>query len=412
LKKPYKYYSGLTSQLPFCSTPLRLDPYNNCQFGCAYCFAASRQGYGRELGLQIANPKSLRDRLARISVGDVKSALDEFIQQRIPFQLGGMSDPFSPIEIKKGVTLEYLKILAEYDYPVMISTKSDLISTAKYFDIVKNSNILIRFSTTVIDPTLRPKVDKGCSSLNDIYKATSKLVNASVPVSFRLQPIIPSNEIHGLGLIDTASNLGVKHISAEFLKVPIDANKKFGANLSVLMESNPIAFYQKLGAKLEGREFILPLSYRQQHLVEWALKARKNNITFGFADNDLLIHSDGASCCNASNLYLRNSSVFEANIVSLAKTKKHDEEIHFTDYLSSWVPEHAISTYLNSKARIAVQDQTYPNWLGYLFKIWNGQHGQFSPSYFDGVQASEKNDSDGQKIYLRYKSSFEKLFAT
>jgi DNA repair photolyase len=103
---------------------LRLDSYNSCQFGCTYCFASTRQGFGRNSSLKISNPQALRDRIERVVSGKISSALDEFIENRIPFQLGGMSDPFTKIESNKNVSFEYLKILKEYDYPVIISTKS------------------------------------------------------------------------------------------------------------------------------------------------------------------------------------------------------------------------------------------------------------------------------------------------
>jgi len=71
----------------------------------------------------------------RVQKGEIASALDEFILKRIPFQLGGMSDPFSSIEEKAGVTLEFIKILNEFNYPFIISTKGTMLSQKAYLDV-------------------------------------------------------------------------------------------------------------------------------------------------------------------------------------------------------------------------------------------------------------------------------------
>lgn len=403
----YKYYSGLTSQLSFCATPLRLDSYSRCQFSCEYCFAATRQGFGRQGKLKISSPKALLSRLNRVSEGNIASALDELIYRRVPFQLGGMSDPFMKIEDDKKITLEFLKVLKKHDYPVIISTKGISISNDDYLDYLTGGNVYVRFSTTIVNEINRYDVDKGCPSIQSIAQAARKLSDLNIPVSFRFQPIIPGHESSYEKILDLAHSSGVKHISAEYLKCPIDANKKFGKSLKALLNNDPIGFYQNLNATKVGREYLLPLSYRASYLKQMAGSARSLGMTFGFADNDLLIHSDGDSCCSASNLYLRDAGFFSANIVSLAKRKKIDEEIFFEDFLAGWMPKEKISTYLNSKSRIIVNDQSTPEWANYLLEMWKGNLGVFTPDYFDGVERSSGIDDSGLPIYVRKSTWFE-----
>ncbi|VVT01397.1 MULTISPECIES: hypothetical protein [Marinobacter] len=404
--RPYKYYAGLTSQVAFCATPLRLDSYNRCQFSCEYCFAATRQGYGRGEALQISNPKSLKERLERVSKGIIRSALDEMIGRNIPFQLGGMSDPFTKIEKEKGVTLEYLKILKDYNYPVIVSTKSDQVIGKDYLDVINGSNIYIRFSTTIVSPHLREKIDRGCPPLADIGFAASVLANENIPVCFRFQPIIPGHEKSFDEVFEVAKKANVKHISAEYLKCPIDANRNFGKSLANDLGKNPIEYYKELGAERYGREYMLPLRYRAPWLIEFANKARDNGVTFGFADNDLLLHSDGQSCCSASDLYLKKASFFNANIVALAKSKQYGDLIYFSDYLSRWIPESSVSTYLNSTARLRSLNFEESQWLQYLREMWLGQYGVFRPDYFDGLEKTKKVDLNGLPVYVKRKSDF------
>ena len=252
LVKPYKYYAGLTSQVGFCATPLRLDPYNRCQFSCTYCFAATRQGFGRRSELQVGNPASLSSRLNRVFDGKITSALDELISHRVPFQLGGMSDPFTKLEAKEKVTLEYLKILKKFDYPVIVSTKSDKIADKEYLDVISGANIYVRFSTTIVAPYMKQKIDRGCISIDRLAESAKILDEEGIPVCFRFQPIIPGHEEYFEGVMDLARNSNVKHISAEYLKCPIDANVKFGKYLIDTLSGNPIQHYKKLGATKQG----------------------------------------------------------------------------------------------------------------------------------------------------------------
>lgn len=407
--KSYKYYAGLTSQVGFCATPLRLDPYNRCQYSCEYCFASTRQGYGRRSELKISNPSSLLDRLDRVSNGKVNSALDELIERRIPFQLGGMTDPFTKLESKEKITLEYLKILKEFNYPVIISTKSNDITRDDYMDVISGSNIYVRFSTTIVNPEQKHKIDRGCVSIQNLANSAKILDSIGIPVCFRFQPIIPGHEEFFNYILDLAVSSNVKHISAEYLKCPIDANKNFGRELTRLLGGNPIDFYIKSGATRQGREYSLPAEYRVFNLTKIALQVRDKGMTFGFADNDLLLHSDGNACCSASNLYLKNSNYFTANIVSLAKSRSIGEKLYFEDYLSDWIPNSAISTYLNSKARLSIIDTTKPEWLSYLQEMWAGKLGIYNPEYFDGIQMTDEVDSNNLPVFIRTISKYSDI---
>ena len=402
----YKYYTGLTSQLPFCSTPLRLDPYNNCAFSCSYCYASSRQGFGRQSKLKISNPETLRSRLSRISEGIIKSSVDEFMGRKVPFQLGGMSDPFGPLEEKHGITFKMLMALKDFKYPFLISTKSAMPALDKYLKVLIECDTIVRFSITAVDGALRHKIDKGCDSSEELFKAMHILSLNGVNTSLRIQPVIPGHEHSAFKLIDEAAKVGVSHISVEYLKVPIDANKKFGSDLRKIMLPNPISLYRNLNAEKQGREYILPLNYRSKYLVEMKRTANEQGMSMGFADNDLLLHSDGSSCCNGANLYLKDANYHEANVASLAKSKSVGDNIHFSDFLTRWLPEYSVSSHLNSKARIPAKDLNHEGWLGYLQKMWQGEYSLYKPDYFDGVEFSGQFDNMGLPIYVRVQSEF------
>lgn len=397
----YKYYTGITSQVPFCSIPLRLDPYNHCQFSCGYCFASTRQGFGRNAKLTLGSASALEKRLERVNAGYIDSAVDEFISQRIPFQLGGMVDPFSLIEKKKGVTLAMLKVLAQWNYPVVISTKSDILSQKNYLEVLRDCQSYVRFSTTVVSPELKDRIDKGCPSMERIAKCAEVLSSNDISTSFRFQPIFPEHEQAAYELIHLARDSGVKHISAEYLKVPIDANIKFSSAVKEVMSPTPIDFYKSLGAKQKGREYILPQQYRLPHLEQLAIYTRKFGLTFGFADNDLLLLSDGKTCCAAGDLYLKDAGFFNANVVGLANNTSTGNKIIFDDLKSFWQPQKSVTNYLNSKARPKYKCFGASDWETYSRKLWLGVQGVYKPDFFLGVKQTDDIDSEGLPIFIR-----------
>lgn len=411
MRPSYKHFLAITSQLPFCATPLRLDPYNRCQFGCGYCFASTRQGHGRKSELKAANPLSLDRRLDRVSKGIIQSALDEMLAQRIPIQVGGMADPFTHLEEKEGNALQIIKVLAYYNYPFIISTKSDLLQTNEYFDALVGANVYVRFSTTVIDPKKKPFVDVGTKPVENLYECIRRLSDAGVPCALRFQPIIPGHEQYTEELVEFANRAGVRHISAEYLKVPIDADRKFSFALKTLLGGKAIKNYQGLGAIKLGREYVLPLEYRQPFLIKFAQMARNNDITFGFADNDLLLHSDGASCCSAADLYLKDASFFQANTVALFRNKPFHKRVTFDEFVKMWCPKSSISPYLNSTARVTNSGDMDNDWQIYLEKMWCGEHGVYSPDFFDGIERVYGEDSKGRPIFARVASEFEAALA-
>ena len=63
----------------------------------------------------------------------------------------------------------------------------------------------------------------------------------------------------------------------------------------------------------------LPIEYRASRLAKLAIDVREKGMTFGFADNDVLLHPDGNAYCAASNLCFRNTGYFTANGVPLPK---------------------------------------------------------------------------------------------
>lgn len=124
------------SQCILCGLPVRFDTYSGCSHGCKYCFAQKK------------------GRLQDIKVHETVKALAPFVAGKrtketnwcdwsIPLHWGGLSDPFQPAEKKYRVSYECLKLLAETQYPFVVSTKGHLVVEPEYLDLLERCNCVV-----------------------------------------------------------------------------------------------------------------------------------------------------------------------------------------------------------------------------------------------------------------------------
>jgi DNA repair photolyase len=395
--KPYKHHIGVTSQAAFCSVPLRLDAYGFCQFSCSFCFAKARGGHRATKPVTEANPEAIRKRLVRVSNGQFQSAIDEFLDRRIPIQLGGMTDPFSPWESERKVTLKILSVLAEFDYPTIISTKSTLVAAAEYIDVLRSGNFFVRFSFTGAREALQLQLERGVPSFNERLAAAGRLRQENLAVAARLQPIIPDEEEYLPSIIESMADAGIQQVSAEYLKWPMEKSSDQHKRLSILLPAAE-GRYLDLGATRVGREMVLPADWKMRNLSRLKIVAERRGLIFGYAENDLLHLNDFDACCNASDRFLRNANFFSDNI--LGRLKSNSELKTFeVPADKAWHGKHDILAYLNSHSRIPGGDAPSIKWRRFLFEKWNAPSWRNGPLSYWGIIDSSDRDTNGATIY-------------
>lgn len=146
----YKTGMSGTSQFTICSNPVRMDLYNRCKFGCVYCFAENRQD---DVVVSV-DTKIYIDNLRNSLIGNGKDSFSVMIRQGWPVHIGGMSDPFPPRERYTHSTFSALEVLSEYNYPAIISTKSDLLLHCNdYVDLISDmkDNLIFQMSLITVN---------------------------------------------------------------------------------------------------------------------------------------------------------------------------------------------------------------------------------------------------------------------
>lgn len=129
------------SQIILCEYPIRLDTYEGCSHDCKYCFARNKRDISK------VKPLPSAEAVRRFANGE-RSQNTRWCDWAIPLHWGGMSDPFQPLEKRYGESLKVLQVLAETQYPVIVSTKGKLIAEEPYLSLIAKCNIVVQISMT------------------------------------------------------------------------------------------------------------------------------------------------------------------------------------------------------------------------------------------------------------------------
>ena len=402
----YKYSIGITSQLPFCSVPFRLDIYNRCQFSCAYCFAKARGGHRGKSSMRVVNTDALAARLRRVGSGVIKSTVDEFFSRRIPLQIGGMSDPFSPVEAKTGAAFAVLKLMKKYNYPILISTSTRNQVRSDIDEILPELNLFYRVSVVGGDRRIRASLQTVDGDDKDLLRRIEALVARGVAVGVRIQPIIPGFEKGVIALGRSLLDAGVRDVTFEYLKFPLEQDTHIANSLNRLLPEATLRMYRADCSDRIGRERVINSKYRGAGLK--ALKQHFNKMGFrvGIGDNDYMLFGDTESCCNSASLYLKGANYFESNIPGHAKKKGWGETIALGDIASEWVPLTNVGTYLNSQSRL--RKQGLGSWPAVIDEMWESNN-IYSPTFFKGVTKTGDVDDQGRSVYVLTRAVWDEI---
>ncbi|MFD2515828.1 radical SAM protein [Pontibacter locisalis] len=403
--KDYRYSMSITSQLPHCSLPLRLDSYSKCSYRCSYCFAKNRGGNHPPKGIKTINYKSV-DKLLCKSLktenDSTKTVISQLLENKTPIHFGGMSDPFMEYEEYGQKTLETLKVLRDYHYPTIISTKGTLITKDEYLKVISQSLVATQVSFSSLDDKVSSLIEFNTplpSERLDVIKSLA----AVCWVSARLQPLIPGELDSTIEAIKTLAKAGVKHISVELLKLPLTEYSKLTTQISSAVGREIEEYYSE--RRLMGLEFLVNreyalLTHKELSKVAWGL-----GISYSSADTDLLPYDSSDCCCSGVHELPGFENYYRYTFSqAIRNALRENSKLLMYEHLScEWAPDGPINQYVNSKSR--VEDAN--NIIGWMAAKWNSSTKSIGPLAFYGIEETECYDNNGMKIYRISNKAFE-----
>ena len=203
-KKPV--HGGMIFKSPFklvnfhptcqqCLYAFEIDTYGRgCVHNCVYCYAKAEltvHGMWNNPYPAPVDINTIRKVFYTVFETDKRSKWREIMEKKIPLRIGSMSDSFMFMDKKYEVTKELLKILKHYEYPYVISTRSDLVSHNDYLELIDKNLATIQFSLSSTNDELNRLIEPGTPSAQRRLKALEKINKYGFCTTVRINPFFP-----------------------------------------------------------------------------------------------------------------------------------------------------------------------------------------------------------------------------
>jgi DNA repair photolyase len=348
------------------------DTYIGCPHACWYCYAPSFVA-PRKFETSFQEFRNFRRRFrterdfekikAAIKDGKVKGTCNrekevliaKAIEHKHPLRIGSVSEPFGlPLEKEYGDTYKILEILIENNYPFVVCTKSPLVATPRYLNLLKSAGdkVAVQISLISLDNNLlkylETRSNGATPSAESRLDALKKLSNEGIFTICRIQPLIPQVTEYGMNnLIFTLAEIGVKHIIIEFLWLPQVHAKEMSLKLKRILDeyynsggtigdelrkfNNDLYAYYRSFDDVErgyGRIFYSKKKMAQlmPKFIEMVYKANKefnSDMTFGSGNEETSFLNMTENCCGVDRLptFSGYPKCIGQNILNLARKK-------------------------------------------------------------------------------------------
>jgi DNA repair photolyase len=251
------------SGLCTCPPKLTFNPYTGCDHQCVYCYASSYIPNFRDCRPKKDALTTLKREAAKLK-GETIS-------------IANSSDPYPRAEASAGLTRRCLEILAEGNCRIQIITKSNLV--ARDADLLGKVPSTVALTITTDDDALARVLEPFAPVPSQRLRATQDLTKAGIPVSVRIDPLIPTVNDQPKKLIAELASIGVKHITCSTYKAkPCNWLRLTKALPQMAEKLKPLYFQQ--GEKIGGNTF-LQREFRFKLLKDVRDLALANGMRFG-----------------------------------------------------------------------------------------------------------------------------------
>jgi DNA repair photolyase len=166
--------------------PYVINAYTGCQHNCSYCYARFMKrftGHAEPWG-QFVDVKVNAVDLLRVEIK--KKKMDRV-------WISGVCDAYQPLEARYQLTRQCLEILAQYNWPVTIQTRSPLV--LRDLDILqKGEHFEVGFSVTTANDAIRSLFEPAAPAIQERINALDTLHQAEIKTFAMIAPMLPDAE--------------------------------------------------------------------------------------------------------------------------------------------------------------------------------------------------------------------------
>ncbi|MBI4183402.1 MAG: PA0069 family radical SAM protein [Proteobacteria bacterium] len=204
-----------------------INPYRGCEHGCVYCYARPTHGYlGLSAGLDFETRLFFKPDAARLLEAELRRP-----GYRVrTIALGTNTDPFQPVERRLRITRQVLEVLAAFNHPVGIVTKSALVT--RDIDILApmaaKGLARVMLSVTTLEAALAHKLEPRAALPAKRLEAVRVLAEAGVPAGVMVAPVIPAlTDWEIERILEAARGAGADRAGYTLLRLPHEVKDLF-----------------------------------------------------------------------------------------------------------------------------------------------------------------------------------------
>jgi DNA repair photolyase len=204
-----------------------INPYRGCEHGCVYCFARPTHAYlGLSPGLDFESKLFMKPNAPELLERELSAP--GYVPKTIA--IGTNTDPYQPIERRYKIMRGILEVLERTGHPVGIVTKSALI--LRDLDILarmaRRDLVKVAISVTTLDAKLARIREPRAPSPARRLEALRQLVNAGIPTSTLVAPVIPAiNDAEIERILEAVASTGVRNAGYVLLRLPLEVRDLF-----------------------------------------------------------------------------------------------------------------------------------------------------------------------------------------
>jgi DNA repair photolyase len=231
---------------PWFGLRFSMNLYRGCQHQCVYCDSRS----------ECHQIEDFRDILVKSNAVELLRL--ELSRKRIKGTIGtgSMNDPYMPLEAELDLTGRALEVIAEYQFPVHVLTKSDLV-TRDVDRLVQIGRVYAAasFTITSIDDSLAREVEPGAPPTSRRLRAMQALAARGVLTGTMMMPVLPfleDDEANIIAIVEQTKDHGGAYVVAAFGMTLRDRQRAYYYDqLDRLFPGMTRRYQQAFGARYE-----------------------------------------------------------------------------------------------------------------------------------------------------------------
>lgn len=190
-----------------CLPKYNLNTYlGRCAHQCVYCYATKFPTFNGPPRPRLKLLEQIENMVAHS-------------KEKMPVMLSDCTDPYQPLEIEYEVTRKCIQTLVRHEFPLLIVTKSDLLTRDVY--LFKQTLTVVSMTITTLKEDISSLFEPQAPSPERRLGALQKIIKEGIPATVRVDPIIPGvNDDAGEfeKLVSVLADMGVRQVTVATVK--------------------------------------------------------------------------------------------------------------------------------------------------------------------------------------------------